>query len=54
MSIIDGYELDELRDKANERDKFAAALKEIIELEHYPDATIARKALGIPVTDRKD
>jgi uncharacterized small protein (DUF1192 family) len=31
-----------------------AALDEIIALDHYPDATIARKALGLPTTDREE
>ena len=57
MSIIDGYELDELRDKAAERDKFAAenerlktALKKIAI--RYPCSTVlnmqrvARDAIG--------
>lgn len=29
-----------------ENDQLRAALKEIVEIDHYPDATIARKALG--------
>jgi hypothetical protein len=35
-----------LDSKDAENERLRAALNEIIELEHYPDATIARKALG--------
>ncbi len=34
--------------------KLVDALKEIIELGHYPDATIARRALGMPTTPREE
>lgn len=34
--------------------KLQAALREIMELGHYPDATIARRALGMPITARDE
>lgn len=37
-------------DAASEIDRLQAALMDIIEVDHYPDATIARRALGMPVT----
>ncbi len=43
----------EISDLEVEIERMRAALNEIIELAHYPDATIARRALGMPVTDRE-
>jgi hypothetical protein len=37
-----------------EIERLQAALDEIIEIAHYPDATIARRARGLPTTDRED
>lgn len=50
----DGLHCDVLFDAADEIERLLAALNEIVEVDHYPDATIARRALGMPVTERDD
>ncbi len=34
-------------EKCAENERLRAALKEVVEIDHYPDATIARKTLDI-------
>lgn len=37
----------------SEIERLRVALKKIVEFDHYPDANIARRALGLPVTPRE-
>lgn len=48
-----GMYLRDMARKTEEIERLRAALDQIIAIDHYPDATIARKARGLPTTDRE-